>query len=335
MHTRLILLAAGCAICAPAFAGLDAGIVEKVSASIVKVRVVNETRRVATGSAVSIGNGFLVTSCHGLRQARVVQVLVAGTQPTVTRVVKDVERDLCLLATTAAVPPLDLARESEALEAGDFVAAFGFTGPEIRFVEGTVTALHRHQGGEVIQSDAAFRSGESGGALVDRDGRLVGILTFYVPGREDSFFAVPVQWVRELLRQDEQGIAPRAQPDQSFWERADRERPAFLQAAAREYAHDWQGLREIAVHWTQQEPRNPQAWIALGKAEHHFQQNVAAISALKQAIALDARQTAAWFYLGAACRELNESQGLEQALEQLDLLSPKAARALREHGSLD
>ncbi len=329
MRSRLILLVVSLAAAAEACAALDPVIAEKVSASIVKVRVVNESRRVATGSAVSVGGGILVTSCHGLRQSRAIQVLVPGLQPTVTKVVKDVERDLCLLAITATIPALEFASESNMLKAGDSVAAFGFTGPDVHFTEGTVKALHRYEGGQVIQAGAVFSSGESGGALVDREGRLVGILTFYAPGREDSFFAVPVGWVRDLIRREAAGAAQAAQPELSFWERADRERPAFLQAAAREYAHDWHGLNEVASQWARQEPANPQAWIALGKAHHHSRRAAAAIEALEQALRLDPQQPAAWYFLGATYLQINKLEGVQTALERLDPLDPKAARALR------
>lgn len=330
MRGHLVLLSLVLACGAEAGPSLDPAVAERVSASVVKVRVVNETRRVATGSAVSLGDGVLITSCHGLRQARVIEVLASGLQPEVPGVVKDVEHDLCLLRTSADIPAIPFAQDGDALKVGDFVAAFGYKGPDIRHTEGTVRALHPYDGAHVIQTDAAFASGESGGALVDRDGRLVGILTFYAKEREDSFFAVPAIWVRKLLDRVAAGTPEGRQPERSFWERAGAEQPAFLQAAAREYAHDWEGLREVAAHWVGQQPGNAMAWIALGKALHHREQDAAAVSALEEAVKLDPRQPAAWYYLGAACRRIDRTDGLRRALERLDALSPETARALRD-----
>jgi S1-C subfamily serine protease len=329
MDRRLVVVAVSLALAGQAFAEIEPRIADRVSASMVKVRVVNESRRVATGSAVAVAKGVLVTSCHGLRQARVTRIVAQGVEPTVTLLLKDVDRDLCFLSTTEAIPPLDLARDDDEPRIGDFVAAFGFTGPEVHFTNGSVKALHPYEGGNIIQTSAAFVSGESGGALVDREGKLVGILTFYASGRNDYFFAVPVGWVRQLLQRLAHGEPLGQQPELSFWERTGRDRPAFLEAAAREYAQDWQGLLRIALEWVEREPRNPQAWLALGKAQHRFRQDAAAIGALKESVRLEPQQPAAWFYLGAACREVNEPEGLREALERLDLLSPEAAEALR------
>ena len=303
--------------------------VAEVAKSIVQVRVLNQTRRVATGSAVAVDAGVLVTSCHGLKQIRAIQILAPGQSPTVTGVVRDVEHDLCALLVSEPVAPIELARDAPPLRVGDHVAAVRYVGAEVQASEGRVVALHPYDGGSVIQTSAAFATGDSGGALINAQGELVGVLTFFTPGRGDAYFAVPVRWLRDLLAHVKDGTAPESQPEQAFWERGDQHRPAFLSAAARQYADDWDGLRELALRWSEQEPANPQAWIALGVAHYKAGQAPEAIGALERAVAIDPRLGTAWYYLGAAYRLDNQTQGVQQAIERLEALDPAAAQALR------
>jgi len=295
------------------------------------VRVVNAGRRLASGSAVALGESMLVTSCHGTRNARVIDVVDRGRQRLVRKQVMDREHDLCLLEVAEGdFAALELASEVDDLKVGDYVAAVGFAGLRVQISEGTVKALYRYDGSNVIQTDASFGRGESGGALVNRDGKLVGILTFFAQGRSDFYFAVPVSWVRALLERAQTNTPAGAEPELSFWERADRERPPFLQATSREYAQDWVGLTDVAARWVEQDAGNAEAWIALGKGHHHTERTAAAIEALQEAVKLDPRHPAAWYYLGTAYRELHEMQSVQEALDQLDALDPKAAQALRD-----
>lgn len=336
MHSRAALLVASLVFTGPALGDDNRAVRDRVSESIVKVRVVNETRRLATGSAVALGKGMLVTSCHGTRNARVIDILARGQQRQVRQQVKDIEHDLCLLEVAeGAFAALELASEADDLKVGDYVAAIGFAGVQLQFSEGTVKALHRYDRSNVIQTDARFAKGESGGALVNRAGKLVGILTFFAHGRSDFYFAVPVGWVQTLLDRAQTNAPAASQPERSFWERADRERPPFLQAAAREYEQDWAGLRDVASQWVEQDADNAQAWLALGKAHHHSRREGAAIEALHEAVKLDPQHPAGWYYLGAAYRELNETQGVQESLQRLDALDPKAARALRDGSPME
>jgi serine protease Do len=226
--------------------------------------------------------------------------------------------------------PFALAERGTELQIGDYVAAVGFAGPSPVIAEGTVKALHLHDDAKVIQTDAVFKAGESGGALLNREGKLVGILTFFVDAEGGSFFAVPTRWVEKLVQLADGGRAPESQPDLAFWERPDIERPMFLRALAREYGADWEGLKLIATQWVEQEAQNPEAWIALGKAHHHFKEGNGAVKAFREAIRIDPRHVEGWYSLGRAYSASNEDEGLEDALKNLEALSPTTAKALRD-----
>ena len=98
--------------------------------------------------------------------------------------------------------------------------------------DGVVMDLHRHQGGNVIQSSTGFISGASGGGLFDARGALAGILTFRLRGGDAHYFAAPVAWLEPLL-QDESRYVPVAPLPRAltYWELAADAQPRFLRAA--------------------------------------------------------------------------------------------------------
>ena len=175
--------------------------------SIATVRAVYGPRKTATGSAVAVGHGTFVTSCHGTQEARYIDIVGHGSQWPVTRVVEDIEHDLCLLQVAGSeFDSLELAEPAVEPRVGDYVAAVGRVGSEINISEGTINALYPYDGAKVIQTDASFRVGQSGGALIDRQGRLVGVLTFFA-GAPRDYFAMPVRWLRALLLRVDKPIA--------------------------------------------------------------------------------------------------------------------------------
>lgn len=304
---------------------------DALAQGLARVRVVNETRRLANGSGVAVREDMLITSCHGTRNARWIDVLHGARDWKVLKLVKDTEHDLCLIQIDGrAFQPFVLARADNSLEVGDYVAAVGFTGPSAVMVEGSVKALHTHDGAQVIQTDAAFKSGESGGALLDRERRLVGILTFYADETKTGFFAVPVKWVRDLVKRAERDDEAATQPENAFWERQETELPLFMRALAREYAQDWENLQRIAAQWVERDQRNPEAWLALGKAYHHVSDGVAAVRALQESTRLAPRNAEGWYYLGRAYAALKQLDGLTESLRNLDMLNSNSAQALRE-----
>ena len=98
--------------------------------------------------------------------------------------------------------------DSDALEVGDFVIAIGDPfGVGQTVTQGIVSALARTQigindYGFFIQTDAAINPGNSGGALVDLDGKLVGINSAIYSRSGGSMgigFAIPVNMVKSVV----------------------------------------------------------------------------------------------------------------------------------------
>lgn len=144
-----------------------------------------------TGPGISRGTAFLVrpdgvllTAFHLIEGAKRVTVSCPG-QPPVLATVGEVARSVDLAVLTAPVsrlPYLSLA-EARALRTGDYVFTIGFPATEIlgreaKFTEGVVSSLSG-PGGEstFIQISVPVQPGNSGGPLVDIQGRVVGVVT--------------------------------------------------------------------------------------------------------------------------------------------------------------
>ena len=168
------------------------------------------------GSAVVIDpDGFLVTNYHVVAGATEIRVQLADgriADPVIVGV--DAETDLAVLKVDLGpVPAVPLGR-SDQLQIGDVVLAIGNPyGLTKTVTQGIVSATGRGllqlmTFENFIQTDAAINEGNSGGALVNSLGQLVGINTAVLAqdaGTEGISFAIPVDLVRgvvEAIKQD-------------------------------------------------------------------------------------------------------------------------------------
>ena len=163
------------------------------------------------GSAVIIdADGYLVTNYHvvGGEETEIRLQLSDGrfTNPVLVGV--DPETDLALLKVDmGTLQPIPLGR-SDQLRIGDVVLAIGNPyGLTKTVTQGIVSAAGRGALGlltfeNFIQTDAAINAGNSGGALVNANGQLVGINTMVLAqdvGTEGIGFAIPVDLVRGVV----------------------------------------------------------------------------------------------------------------------------------------
>ena len=167
-----------------------------------------------TGSAFCIhGSGWFVTNEHVVRkQGAVVLTLNPGLHSEMryaAQVVRTDKRlDLALLRARNAryLPVLSLGSD-KGLEERMEVLAFGFPFgtalassalgyPDVSVNAGRITAF-RHKADDLyrIQVDAELNPGNSGGPVLDRYGRVIGVVVEGIPGRRVNF-AIPVSAVR-------------------------------------------------------------------------------------------------------------------------------------------
>jgi Do/DeqQ family serine protease len=164
------------------------------------------------GSGVILDpGGLIVTNRHVVEGAQEITVVLSDRREFAAKVVlADEHVDLAVLKVDThgeKLPVLELG-DSDQLEVGDLVLAIGDPfGVGQTVTSGIVSALARTGiGSDVssfIQTDAAINPGNSGGALVDLDGKLVGINTSIFSQSGGSVgigFAIPTALVRTVLR---------------------------------------------------------------------------------------------------------------------------------------
>jgi serine protease Do len=169
------------------------------------------------GSGVIVSpNGYILTANHVVEGADKVKVSLSGgaTEYDARVIGSDPPTDVAVLRIEAADLPAITITDSDKLEVGDTVLAVGNPFDVGRTVTmGIVSAISRGGFGinayeDFIQTDAAINPGNSGGALVDAEGRLVGINTAILSGSggfQGVGFAVPINLARYVMDQITKG----------------------------------------------------------------------------------------------------------------------------------
>jgi Do/DeqQ family serine protease len=162
------------------------------------------------GSGVVVdAAGHIVTNYHVIANASEIRVQLAdGRQATAEVIGRDPDTDLAVLRVNLPKLPVMPLGRSDQLRIGDVVLAIGNPlGLGQTVTQGIVSATGRGQLGvatfeNFIQTDAAINFGNSGGALVNSRGELVGINTAVLSksmGTEGIGFAIPVNLVRGVM----------------------------------------------------------------------------------------------------------------------------------------
>ncbi|MDX5364092.1 MAG: trypsin-like peptidase domain-containing protein [Pseudazoarcus pumilus] len=165
------------------------------------------------GSGVIVSpDGFILTNNHVIESAEQIEVALNDGRKFPAEVVgRDPESDLAVLRIRDAgeLPPITFS-PNENLRVGDTVLAIGNPfGVGQTVTMGIISGLGRSTLGintfeNYIQTDAAINPGNSGGALVDREGRLIGINTAIYSNSGGSLgigFAIPASLALDVFRQ--------------------------------------------------------------------------------------------------------------------------------------
>ena len=170
-----------------------------------------ETQATGSGVIVDAARGYVLTNSHVVDNATSIEVTTKDNRRFRAKLIgRDPETDIAVLqipgGNLTAVPMGD----SDRLRVGDFVLAVGNPfGLGQTVTSGIVSALGRSGLGiegyeDFIQTDASINPGNSGGALVDLEGRLIGINTAILApggGNIGIGFAVPINMARQVLDQ--------------------------------------------------------------------------------------------------------------------------------------
>lgn len=193
-------------------------IVQKVSPSIVTILAKLPQGEGEGSGVIWSSDGRIVTNNHVVHGAsRLVVVLASGEQLQAHVEARDPLSDLAVITVSKhGLPPATFATHLP--EVGQLAVAMGSPlGFEGTVTAGIVSGLGRSlpaQGNEgealvdLIQTDAAISPGNSGGALVGADGKVIGVNVAYIPpntpnqrGAVSIGFAIPSPTVRDVVQQ--------------------------------------------------------------------------------------------------------------------------------------
>jgi len=176
------------------------GIIEGAIKSVVTIKT-----DISQGSGFIIADGgYVVTNAHVMEGATAAGIVTYDEElHSVSRVGENEVMDIVLLKITdESYLPLEL-ENSDNVQVGEKVIAIGNPlGLQFSVSEGIVSAIHRE--GEnglaaYIQTDAALNPGNSGGPLINSQGKVIGINNFKVGGSESLGFALESNYIKDII----------------------------------------------------------------------------------------------------------------------------------------
>ena len=199
------------------YASAKRGVVQVLATSVSDNPFFGAQQARVLGSGFVIDkSGHVVTNYHVIEGASKVEVSFSGNDEMPATVVgKDPSTDIAVLrikgAEGRALTPLELGN-SDAVRVGDAVVAIGNPfGLERTVTAGIISALQREITApngfaidRVIQTDAAINHGNSGGPLLNADGRVIGVNSQIESGSGGNVgisFAVPINTVKDVVSQ--------------------------------------------------------------------------------------------------------------------------------------
>ena len=195
-----------------AYSSAVIGAVETAGPAVVHIGVLKGNKPAGVGSGLVVASdGLILTNSHVVAGAGAIKVSMADGQKSNARVIgEDPHSDIAVLRTDVhlAAPALSFF-DSKAIHKGQLAIAIGNPlGFEQTVTAGVVSATGRsmrsHTGrliDDVIQTDAALNPGNSGGPLVDSQGRVIGINTAVIRGAQGICFSVAANTALYVLGQ--------------------------------------------------------------------------------------------------------------------------------------
>jgi serine protease Do/serine protease DegQ len=174
-----------------------------------------ESKQEGLGSGVIVSaDGYILTNNHVVEGADELKVSLPDEREFVAKVIgADPKTDVAVIKIDADKLPFITLADSDKLRVGDVVFAVGNPlGVGQTVTTGIVSAKGRNQLGllenvggyeNFIQTDAAINMGNSGGALVDAKGRLIGINSAIISPSRGNIgigFAIPVNFAASVMR---------------------------------------------------------------------------------------------------------------------------------------
>ena len=292
--------------------------VNALSISVLRVKVMLPNGNLGLGSAVVIGKNEVITNCHVVTDATNVAVIVNGEPHKATAIKADWHHDLCMLTVENLDVPSVKIGASKALKYDESIFTIGYPDETKTPVNtfGEVKGLFPMDGSVVIRASSAFRLGASGGGAFDDTGNLVGIITLKSKGNAAQYFFMPVEWVQALMSKP--ALALGIKSEKPFWAMAATQRPYFMQVVQPYVSQEWSALLKVAAQWVQNEPNTAESWFYLAAAEFATNDYSHAEEHFKKVLALNNQHIQASDYLAKIAQK---TANVNVALSQLAQLN--------------
>lgn len=177
------------------------GIIENVIPSVVTIRT-----DVAQGTGFIIkNNGYIITNAHVLSGGHSVEAITSNQETINAQFIGySADFDLALLKLPGNYQEIEL-DNSDNVQIGEKVIAVGNPlGLQFSVSEGIISAIHRPGLNNInayIQTDTALNPGNSGGPLINKKGKVIGMNNFKVSGGENLGFALESNYIKEVVNQ--------------------------------------------------------------------------------------------------------------------------------------
>ena len=316
------------------------------------------------GSGVAIAPSLLITNCHVVENGSSFRISRAHKKWAARLAEALPNRDLCGLRPAGLdLDPVSI-RPSSTVETGESVYSIGAPeGLELTFSQGVISALRETGGVHMVQTSAPTSPGSSGGGLFDTEGNLVGITTFQLKEGQSLNFAMPGEWVSDLLTHSNDTASSAHPASDSALESAawieigveavnqknyELAESALLKSTRLQQPDAYRAWYELAsVYGSQRHPEAQalaleqavqlkpsyaEAWRELARTYTMQKDFDKAIAAAKQSTELDARDKENWQLLGFIYFDSNSYAKAIEADEQGLRIAPNDETLLADLG---
>ena len=177
-------------------------IVEKASKAVVFIKGSNDTATIVGSGFLVSTDGKIATNLHVIRDMKTggVQLQSGEIFDSFSILAFDERKDLAIVQIAGFDLPIVELGNSNEIKIGELVVAIGSPrGLKGTVTTGVVSSIREESGYKTIQTDAAVNPGNSGGPLLNSEGRVIGVITSKLRESEGLNFAMPVNYIRGLL----------------------------------------------------------------------------------------------------------------------------------------
>jgi hypothetical protein len=253
--------------------GLSRELTFQLNRSIVKVHSANSAGNHGVGSGVVVDKDHVVTNCHVIANANGIHITKYGTSHPPEELIADWHHDICILSFKYLnLDPVSLGSTDDVDYAKNVIAkSYGGNATRPVTSVGKVRDIFNYDGINIIQSSTWFSLGASGGGLFDEDGKLLGVTTFKTPGRGALYYSMPVEIVKDLLKNGER-VKVTEQAKLPFWDEPPNKLPYFMKIVKPLFDEDWEELKKVSEKWIDDEDAL-EARFYLAKSLYHLKEN--------------------------------------------------------------